>query len=107
METDAETHSQTLGEAWGVPLKRGGAKEVKCWEQKKGGLGGYHKRTHRINQAGPIGTPQLNCQTESMRGTDPAPQHICDSSEALSSCGTAGAGWCTALLPAFGFLFPN
>ena len=51
METDAETHSQTLGRAWGILWKRG----RKDYRKRGKGDQGHDKETYRINSSRPIG----------------------------------------------------
>jgi hypothetical protein len=46
METDAETHSQTIRWSLGDPDKEGKEREQDCRSQRGQG---HHKKTHRID----------------------------------------------------------
>ena len=83
LETDVETHSQTLGRAWGILRKRGrnDLQEPERSSTETRNLQNQLTRAHRDSQS-------LSHQPESMHGTDLSPLHICNSCVAWFSYGT-------------------
>lgn len=100
METDADTHSQTVGRSLGILWKRG-----KDWRSRKsqGNIQNQLTCTYSCPQ-------KLNRQTKSIRGIELVPLHICNICAAKCLCGTPNRlirGWHWLCLPAFESLSSN
>ena len=76
METDAETHSQTLGRAWGILWNRGG------WIVGDRGVKDTRRKPTESINLSPYGLIENELPTGSLHGTDLGSLHICYSAVA-------------------------
>ena len=83
METDAETHSQTIGRAQEV-LWKSGEGRIK----RARGVKDTTRRQTQLTWA-PWGSQRLNHQPKSMQRLDGGPLHICSRCPAWSPCGSS------------------
>lgn len=82
METDAQTHTDTFGDAWGVLWNSRGQNSVGWREQ------GHHKKSYIVNELTPWASPRLNDQPKRMHGLELGPLPINRRCAAWSSSGS-------------------